>query len=156
MMIKKLDVNELRNRALQSIRGADDRYTFYYDETNNIRKLYLTETGFNVTKHDNFVIGGIVLKEGQEIRDITSLRDELRIQKTAAEIKLKHIATGSFEEILASPKMGVVLAWLIDHGIYIHFSNINILYWSILDIVESIVAEDYFQRLHSCSQRNEK
>ena len=41
--------------------------------------------------------------------------------------------------------MGVVLAWLIDHGIYIHFSNIDILYWSILDIVESVVADNSFR-----------
>jgi len=67
------------------------------------------------------------------------------MQKTATEIKLKHVATGSFEKILASPKMGIVLSWLIDHGIYIHFSNINILYWSILDIVDSIVADDAFK-----------
>lgn len=143
-MRTELDVNELRKGAIQSIRGANDRYTLYYDETNNIRKLYLTETGLNVAKHDNFVIGGIALKEGQEIGDITSLRNALRMQKSATEIKLKHVATGSFEEILASPKIGIVLTWLIDHGIYIHFSNINILYWSILDIVESIVADDAF------------
>ncbi len=141
----ELDVNELRKGAIQSIRGANDRYTLYYDETNNIRKLYLTEAGFNVAKHDNFVIGGIALKEGQEIGDITSLRNALRMQKSATEIKLKHVATGNFEEILASPKIGIVLTWLIDHGIYIHFSNINILYWSILDIVDSIVADDAFR-----------
>ncbi len=139
-----LDVNALRDGAVQIIRGADDRFTFYYDETNNIRKLYLTETGSNVTKHDNFVIGGIVLKEGHEIGDVTVLRNELRMQKTATEIKLKHIATGSFEEILASQKMGIVLSWMINHGIYIHYSNINILYWSVLDIVESIVADESF------------
>lgn len=144
-MKNKLDVNVLREGIIQAIHGADDRFTFYYDETNNIRKLYLTKSGFNVSKHDNFVIGGIVLKEGQEIGDITTLRDNLRIQKTATEIKLKHIATGGFEEILASPKMGIVLSWLIDHGICIHYSNINILYWSILDIVESIVADDAFK-----------
>lgn len=144
-MKTELDVNVLREELTQFTHGADDRFTFYYDETNNIRKLYLTETGFNVAKHDNFVIGGIVLKEGHEIGDITALRNELRIQKTAPEIKLKHVATGSFEEILASPKMGIILSWLIDHGIYIHFSNINILYWSILDIVESIVADDAFK-----------
>lgn len=139
------DVNVLREGLTQFTHGADDKFTFYYDETNNIRKLYLTETGFNVAKHDNFVIGGIVLKDGHEIGDITALRGELKMQRTAAEIKLKHVATGSFEEILASQKMGIVLSWLIDHGIYIHFSNINILYWSILDIVESIVADDAFK-----------
>lgn len=143
-MRTELDVNELRKGTIQSIRGANDRYTLYYDETNNIRKLYLTEAGLNVAKHDNFVIGGIALKGGQEIGDITPLRNALRMQKSATEIKLKHVATGNFEEILASPKIGIVLTWLINHDIYIHFSNINILYWSILDIVESIVADDAF------------
>lgn len=94
-MKTELDVNELRNGVVQFIHGADERYTFYYDETNNIRKLYLTETGFNVAKHDNFVIGGIVLKLDHAIVNITALREELRIQNTATEIKLNHIATGN-------------------------------------------------------------
>jgi len=144
-MRTELDVNKLREGITQITRGADERFTFFYDETNNIRKLYLTETGFNVSKYDNFVIGGIVLKESNEIGDISALRDDLRMQKTATEIKLKHVATGCFEEILESPKMGIVLSWLTNHDIYIHYSNINILYWSILDIVESIVADDAFK-----------
>jgi len=74
-MRTEIDVNVLRQGL--TLRGADDRFTFYYDETNNIRKLYLLETGFNVAKHDNFVIGGIVLREGQEIGDISALRGEL-------------------------------------------------------------------------------
>jgi len=144
-MRKEIDVNAFRDGVTRITHGTNDRFTFYYDETNNIRKLYLTETGFNVSKHDNFVIGGIALKEGDEIGDITALRGELRMQKTASEIKLKHVATGSFEEILASKNIGIVLSWMINHSIYIHYSNINILYWSILDIIESIVANDAFE-----------
>ena len=47
--------------------------------------------------------------------------------------------------MLTSSKMGIVLSWLLKHGIYIHFSNINILYWSIIDIVDSILADDKFE-----------
>jgi hypothetical protein len=125
--------------------GNDQEFSLYYDETNNIRKLLLTETGFNVKKHDNFVLGGIFLRPGQSIGDIEELRSVLRIQKSAEEIKFDHVAKGNFEQILDSRKLGLALSWLVERDIGIHYSNLNILNWAILDIVESIVADHRFR-----------
>nr|WP_314542608.1 DUF3800 domain-containing protein [uncultured Massilia sp.] len=124
--------------------GTDAALTLYYDETNNIRKLRLTENGLNVSKHDNFVLGGIVLKPGQSIGDIKELRKLLWIQDSADEIKFDLVAKGDFEKVLDSKKLNKVFTWLTERGIGIHYANLNILNWSILDIVESIVAEDQF------------
>ncbi|OFA05655.1 DUF3800 domain-containing protein [Duganella sp. HH101] len=124
--------------------GNDQEFTLYYDETNNIRKLLLTERGLNVTKHDNFVLGGIVLRPGQNIGDIEELRRVLWIQKSAEEIKFDLVAKGSFERVLDSRKLGQTLHWLLERDIGIHYDNLNILNWSILDIVESVVADERF------------
>ncbi|WP_256077737.1 DUF3800 domain-containing protein [Massilia sp. YIM B04103] len=124
--------------------GNDQEFTLYYDETNNIRKLLLTERGLNVTKHDNFVLGGIVLRPGQSIGDIEELRRVLWIQKSAEEIKFDLVAKGGFERILDSRKLGQTLSWLLERDIGIHYDNLNILNWSILDIVESVVADKRF------------
>ncbi|MFC5527673.1 DUF3800 domain-containing protein [Rhodanobacter ginsengisoli] len=126
------------------IRRANDKFTLYYDETNNIRKFLLTDDGTNVVQHKNFVLGGVALQEGQVLPDISSLRASLGMQDNAAEIKFRHVASGDFEVVLASRKMGCFLAWLTEHQLAIHYSSINIVYWSIVDIVDSILAIDRF------------
>lgn len=126
------------------IRRADDKFTFFYDETNNIRKFTLTDDGTNVEEHKNFVIGGIGLQEGQAMPEIDSLRDALGMQDNAPEIKFKHVASGDFEAALASRRMARFLAWLIERQITIHYSSVNIVYWSIVDIVDSILASKRF------------
>lgn len=132
------------------IRRADDKFAFYYDETNNIRKFLLTNDGTNVAEHKNFVLGGVALQEGQAMPEITSLRDALGMQDNAPEIKFKHVASGDFEAALASRKMAWFLAWLTEHQLAIHYSSINIVYWSIVDIVDSILASKRFDAFSQC------
>ena len=140
------DWSAMRAMMIQAhgIRRADDKFAFYYDETNNIRKFLLAEGGTNVVEHKNFVLGGIVLQEGQALPEIASLRDTLGMQDNASEIKFKHVASGDFEAILASRKMARFLAWLTERQLAIHYSSINIVYWSIVDIVDSILASKRF------------
>jgi hypothetical protein len=56
-----IDVNEIRNSiiALHSIQNVDEPYTFYYDETNNVKKLLLTPDGMNIRRPACFLVGGI-------------------------------------------------------------------------------------------------
>ncbi|TLS19228.1 MAG: hypothetical protein FDZ72_04805 [Betaproteobacteria bacterium] len=140
------DWSAMRAMMIQAhgIRGADDKFAFYYDETNNIRKFLLTDDGTNVAEHKNFVLGGIALQDGQALPEIASLRDALGMQDNAPEIKFKHVASGDFEAVLASRKMARFLAWLTERQLAIHYSSINIVYWSIVDIVDSILASKGF------------
>jgi hypothetical protein len=131
--------------AVHGIRQADEKFAFYYDETNNIRKFTLTDAGTNVEEHKNFVLGGIVLQEGQALPDIAPLRQALGMQDNAPEIKFKHVASGDFEAALASRKTKLFLAWLTEHRLAIHYSSINVVYWSIVDIVDSIIASKRFE-----------
>lgn len=141
-----IDVNKNRQMMIRifELRRADGRFTFFYDETNNIRKFYLTEGGTNVSEHKNFVVGGIALRERQTLPKISGLRERLRMQDNASEIKFGHIAKGDFEQVLASKKLGIVLSWLLEHDILIHYSSVNIISWSIADIIDSILSEEGF------------
>ena len=142
-----LDWAEMRSMMIKAhgIRRADDKFAFFYDETNNIRKFLLTDAGTNVEEHKNFVLGGVVLQEGQTLPDIAPLREALGMQDNAPEIKFKHVASGDFEAALSSRKMARFLAWLTEHRLAIHYSSINIVYWSIVDIVDSIIASKRFE-----------
>jgi len=148
------DVNDMRQMLIDAhqLRRVDDKFTFYYDETNNIRKFYLTNNGTNVSEHNNFVLGGILLMEGEALPDIAPLRSKLRMQNNAPEIKFAHVAKGDFEKVLTSKKLEIVLSWIIEHGILIHYSSVNIIYWAIVDIIDSILAEDQFEHYRQYHQ----
>lgn len=54
-------IENLRNKLISknNLQDTNSVYTFFYDETNNTRKLYLKENYFNAEPAP-FVLGGIV------------------------------------------------------------------------------------------------
>lgn len=132
-----LRLDHLRDK-IPPLRNWDIPLRMYYDETNNIRRLTLSEVGLSAPDHRTFVLAGIALTPGHTISGWESLRDVLRIQPTASEIKFQHIAPSGYEDALASPKLSLLLAWLLENEILIHYSALDVVYWSILDIVDSL------------------
>lgn len=112
-------------------------YTFYYDETNNIKTFYVRENDFNYSFTANFVLGGLV-HEG-DTPDVQPLIESFRLQKTAPEAKFKHIAFGGFIDCLKSQKLKLFFRYIIDSPLYVHYTSLNILYWSVVDIVDSAI-----------------
>lgn len=133
------EVNEFRNytRIFAPQADIDSEYTFYYDETNNLRKFYLKENDFNYSFTANFVLGGLV-HEGNA-PEVSSLIEKFKLQKNTKEVKFKHIAKGKFIDCLKSKKLNLFLQFLKDNEIYVHYSTLNFLYWSIVDIVDSAI-----------------
>jgi hypothetical protein len=43
--------------------------------------------------------------------------------------------------MLKSDKLLIILNWLIENNFHIHYFNLNITYWSIIDIVDAIIGE---------------
>ena len=117
----------------------------------------MTDAGTNFSDHKNFVLGGIVLEEGHALPDLTPLRAQLRMNSNAPEIRFAHVAKGDFETVLTSTKLRTVLSWIIEHRIMIHYSSVNIIYWAIVDIIDSILSEDGFAsyHLHQQALKNE-
>ena len=135
-----IDVNEFRDMTRQLIPTIelDSPFTFFYDETNNIRKFHVKEDGFNSPFQSNFVLGGLVY-EG-EAPNVEKLFVELNLQKSVKDVKLQHLAKGDFLSCLKSKRLNLFLRYLLEHDIYIHYSNINILYYSLVDIVDSAIS----------------
>ncbi len=134
------EIGEIRKftKMLAPTADFDAVLSFYYDETNNIRKFYVRETDFNSSFIANFVLGGLV-HEG-EAPDVTSLIESFKLQKTTKEVKFKHIAKGDFLNCLKSEKLKLFLQFIKGSKLYVHYSNLNILYWAIVDIVDSAIA----------------
>ncbi len=138
--METIDISKIRKYTKLSapLADFDGIYTFYYDETNNIRKFYVREFDFNSAFTENFVLGGLV-HEGSA-PDTQHLMDCLNLQKSVKEVKFKHIAKGDFLECLKSQKLNSFLKFVKSSKLYIHYSSTNILYWSIVDIVDSALA----------------
>lgn len=149
-----IDIDEIRNAhtGLYGLSKADETYTFYYDETNNIKKLRLNAQGLNVSEPAIFVLGGIVHSGTPRAMDIQPLRDAMCIQASADEIKLKHVAKGEFLDLLKSGKLTTFLKWISDSGLVIHYHALDPLYWSFVDIIDSILyglGDPRFMALHA-------
>lgn len=149
---RKMNITAHREELLQmeNFMNVDNEYIFYYDETNNIRKFWFKdENKLNIPKEDltkNFVLGGVLHAKEYQQPNITELRTNLNLQSNAPEIKLKHIARGNFIECLKSQKLETFLNWLSVNNLLIHYSSLNIIYWSIVDIIDSLNGiENYFQ-----------
>lgn len=124
--------------------------TFYYDESNNIRKLWLSEDDFNAPIDSDFVLGGVMHFGDKSMADVDSLKSQLRLQKSAKEMKFKHISkANAFLECLNEKKVLFFLQWLYDSDLYIHFSNVNNLYFAIVDIIDSIDEPGYIPFIFS-------
>ncbi len=136
-----IDIDEIRDAHIEmyGLSKADEVYTFYHDETNNIKKLRLDARGLNVAEPAIFVLGGVVHDGAPRPLDIQPLRDAMRIQKSADEIKLKHVAKGELLDLLKSDKLTTFLKWISDSDLVVHYHALDPLYWSLVDIMDSIL-----------------
>jgi hypothetical protein len=132
---------------LNGLIRVNDLYTFYYDETNNIRRLHVSATGFNVSDPMCFVLGGIAHRGLARQLDVEGLKRAVRLQTTAKELKLAHLGKGSFLQLLASSKVSLFLDWLTSEGLFVHYLALDPLYWSTVDIIDSIITHSALAHL---------
>ena len=119
----------------------DKPYDFYYDETNNYRKVRLAdvEIGFKDNKvlNDNYTLGGICIQQEKTL-NTNQLITNLKLQKNQ-ELKSKTFfkERNDFVQCIEHPKLRLILDWVLDNC-YIHYLDIDAFYYSVIDIVDSI------------------
>ena len=125
-----------------------NHYTIYLDESSNCVKFRFkgSEGNTNVKWYNDFVLSGIAFEGSTEPIDISMLFDQFELQKNTKDVKLKHIANfngedgNRFFDILKSHKVSILLEALIKSDqIYIHWATENLLYFSLVDIVDSVL-----------------
>lgn len=122
-------------------------YTFYYDESNNVRKLYLSKQidGYNIDhdpdKHNsvNFVLAGVAHTSSSSSADFDDLRQRIQLQANTKELKLKHLAKGDFLTMLNSKKLTAFFEWLLQSDLYLHYFHLNMEYWGYVDIIDDCI-----------------
>lgn len=68
---------------LHGYKESYKKYNFFYDETNNYRKVRITANGFNDNRVliENYVIGGICFKSNVTSESILKLKNKLKIDQ---------------------------------------------------------------------------
>ncbi len=136
---------------------------FYYDESNNMRSFKLKDGGFNTDTHHNpspcFVLAGIAIDEnGKRIseEDKEYLNKKLNLINNSTELKFKNVAKGDFLDVLRSKKLKSLLEWIEKSDYLIHYYNLNVEYWSIVDIVDDIMDYLYSTKKITVEENNNK
>lgn len=122
-------------------------YTFYYDESNNARKLSINEheDSYNVDNDENqvakanFMLAGVMHKGTTNTADLSALFASLHLQRSAKELKFNQLAWGTFDKVLKSQRIRTLLQWVLESDLYLHYFNLNIEYWSFIDIIDDCV-----------------
>ena len=116
------------------------------DESNNCVKFkFKCKSGAtNANWYNDFVLAGIIFDPSKHDFDIDSLFNDFHIQNNIIDVKLKHLAKYNgednkrFIDILKSEKVNLLLKRLLQNeSTYIHWSTQNLLYFSLVDLVDT-------------------
>lgn len=122
------------------------KYVFYYDESNNCRKFWVDDSKqqFNTDYTADFVLAGLVKKEGDTVHaSLETFRKPLKLQGNVEEIKFKKLyAKGDFLQCVKEKRLFETLSWIDKSPFYIHYTNVNNLFYTLVEIFDSIVKPD--------------
>jgi len=142
-VLEDLIKSNIDMQRLQGILPFDKDYSFYFDETNNIRKFILNplaEDKVNIQKglQVDFILGGICFYQQPNVDE---LFEYYVSQGIDTELKSKHLFRyNDFANDFKSERVTKLLDWLIDEkAVYLHYSIQNNLYYSLVDIVDSLL-----------------
>lgn len=98
-----INIEDLKKAVLElnGINPFSEEMTFYYDESGNCRKFFLTEAGFNCNDSlkGNFVLAGVAHEEEACDIDILALQKSLNYSDRQKELKFKHLYYNSKERV---------------------------------------------------------
>jgi hypothetical protein len=122
------------------------KYVFYYDESNNCRKFWVDDSKhqFNTDYAADFVLAGLVKKE-EDIIDVSleTFRKLLKLQGNVEEIKFSKLyAKGDFLQCVKEKRLFETLSWIDKSPFYIHYTNVNNLFYTLVEVFDSIVKPD--------------
>lgn len=142
-MIIDVTIEREELKSLYNNLGIDNKYYFYYDESGNIRKLHIDKNNFNVEICDYFVLGGLVFSEKPEEQVIIREKFQKYMPLPNEELKCNYICTKSknFLDVLKQEKLNKFLDFCLEQNFIIHYEVLNFLYWSIVDVIDSINVE---------------
>lgn len=118
------------------VKKMDSHYSLYFDESGNTRCFWIKDGKFNVDPFTHFVLGGIVADNAV---DFEYAKKRIGCNVTVQEIKSRNVYKGDFETCLKSTMLKNFLNLIIEQKWMVHFSVVELFYYAIVDIVDSIM-----------------
>lgn len=139
-----IDISEKKEQDFFEAWGirVAEKYTFYYDESNNCRKFWLDDEHmhFNSNYTEDFVLAGVATKDEVVQISLDELKQLFRLQNNVQEIKFSnHFAENDFLSCTKKPRLGKFLTWIDNSPLYIHYIQVNNLYYALVEIIDSIM-----------------
>ena len=145
---------------VQKLGGISSRqlampYYMYFDETNNVKRVTINQNPdmqrtLNIDNiQEHFILGGIATKEKEEPLTFDEFKKIVGLSEKSPqqEIKSGSVYKGDFLHALRSKKLTLILDLIQNKHWYIHFSDVNLLYYSIVDIIDSLVWNSSYKNL---------
>ncbi|MCF7587780.1 hypothetical protein [Staphylococcus epidermidis] len=133
--------SELRDviKKIGEYNNMDRCEFYYYDETNNSRMFRLKNDSFNVNPFQKFSLGGLVSKKDIINNNHNELWNKLKINSNIPELKSKYIFKKSddFLESIDTKNIELILEYIKSKGYNLHFNYLNLLWLTIVDIVDN-------------------
>ncbi len=120
-------------------KNMDSHYTLYFDESGNTRCFWLKDGKYNVDPFTHFVLGGIV---ADKTVDFDYAKKRIGCNVTVQEIKSRNVYKGDFVTCLKSTMLKNFLDLIVEQSWMVHFGAVELFYYAIVDIVDSIMDVD--------------
>lgn len=128
--------------AYQGFEICEEPWRFYYDETENCRSISYGNTGIKdprALKRD-FILGGVMAKTAEA--ETILRKGSKTLPAPNGETKAKNVLGGSkdFLAVLKRKEVTEFLSLIDRPDVSVHYHSQNNLYYSIVDIIDSIIA----------------
>ncbi len=123
--------------------------TFYFDESNNIRKGIIgAEKDNNDLQHLYFVLGGIATKEPI---NFNSLLEFIGVKQIPNDAKYKFFTQGNkdFLDSIKQKRLRKLFEYLENQDIIIHFAVEHYFHFALIDILDSLIAKISNERIQA-------
>ena len=116
--------------------------TFYFDESNNIKKGIIGKEKDNNADLENlyFVLGGIATKEPLNFEELLKYAG-VRQMPVDAKFKFFAFKKNKFTDAIAQSRLRKFFEYLLKNNIIIHFYVLHYFHFALVDILDSLIEE---------------
>lgn len=129
-------------------------WDLYYDETENCRSISYRNGSLRDTRtvERDFILGGIVVTDPRAIPGL--LEGCAELPSPGGEVKCKPVLGGSsdFRKVLKRREVTAFLDMIDSPGVVVHYHAQDNLYYSIVDIVDSVISLPGHEHMFACHQ----
>ncbi len=117
--------------------------TFYFDESNNIKKGIIGKDKDNNDDLENlyFVLGGIAVDKKINFDDLLKYVGARQVP-TDAKFSFFAFKKNKFEEAISQTRLRKLFEYLLNNKILIHFDVLHYMHFALTDILDSLIEED--------------